>query len=63
MDNDDLVHRLRNGYHSLSGRPVVEEAADEIERLTGIVLCLTRRWPDCNAKDCGQACMPKQVTA
>lgn len=30
---DDIVERLRNGYHSLSGRPVVEDAADEIERL------------------------------
>ena len=30
---DDIVARLRDGYHSLSGRPVVEEAADEIERL------------------------------
>lgn len=41
----------------------MSEAADEIERLTGIVLCLTVRWPDCNAKDCGQPCMPKAVTA
>jgi hypothetical protein len=67
MTNDELVDRLRDRHahtwHSGALPSIFSAAADEIERLTGIVLCLTRRWPDCNANGCGQPCRPAGVTS
>lgn len=67
MTNDDLIDRLRSHWRA-AGQGCTAlclhcAAAGEIERLTGIVLCLTRRWPDCNANGCGQPCRPAGVTS
>lgn len=65
-DNDALVEWLHVHAEHLDNPidvGVVRAAADEIERLTGIVLCLMRRWPDCNTTNCGQPCRPPGVTA
>ena len=60
-DNDLLVEWLHEHADHLDdpfSKGRVRAAADELERLIGIVLCLTRRWPDCNATNCGQPCAP-----
>ena len=62
--NDELVEWLHE-HAELIDDPFacghIRRAADEIERLTGIVLCLMRRWPDCNATNCGQPCAPAAI--
>jgi hypothetical protein len=63
---EDIIDRLRVSSWMIPVRQVRDDAlavCREVERLQGIVLCLTGRWPDCHATDCGQPCRPRAAVS